>query len=226
MDNSLNQIAEQILNGVYAGLKGPGNFSVSKQQIKDEVAQMRNRGAEELISAGLFESEPFRQTIHKLPVAKKDFSGISGYETNRQEYFASIPELLYLTGIKPVNYVAAMNKEFPFKVLYGDEFFYANQDRYSKSKPTIWVRDKELWLLNPPIANIQHITMRAMFENPRALNGVSGMRFTDDDPYPMQAALTAKIRNKLVEDYIRQYRMGTMQPTLMGGDINISPQTK
>lgn len=226
MNQSLNQQAEQILNAVYAGLKTPSNFSISVRQIKDEIAQARNRHAEQMIREKTFIAEPFRQTIPKLELEKKDFSGVPGYETTRKELFASIPELLFLPGQKPVHYVTAMDRAFPFKVVYGDDFLYARHDRFSGKKPTIWIRDNELWLLNPPIANIKYIGLRAIFENPRALNGVGGIKFTDNDPYPMPTILSDRIRGKLVDDYIRHYRMGHLQPTLMAGDINISPGNK
>jgi hypothetical protein len=221
MNQSLNQHASQILNAVHAGLKSPNNFSISVEQIKDEIAQARNRHAEQMIRERIFDPEPFRQTIPKLRIERRDFSGVTGYNTNRMEFFASIPELLFLPGQKPVHYITAMDRAYQFKVLYGEEFLFAKHDQYSGKKPTIWIRDTELWLFNPPIANIQFIGVRAMFENPRALNGVGGIVFTDDSPYPMPTSLSDRIRNKLVDDYIRHYRMGNMQPTLMGGDINI-----
>ncbi len=226
MDNSLNQIASQIRNAVYSGLKGPSNFSVSIQQLKDEFAQGVKRQISELLAAGQLDPEPFRQTILKLPVSKKDFSGVTGYSTNRQEFYASIPEVMHMKGLDPIGYVAAMDKVFPFKIVYGNDIFHVSRDRYSATSPTIWIQDKSLWLLHPPIPNIQHITFRAILENPRAINGVAGQKFMDDDPYPAPGFVIDFVRNKMVNEYIRQYRLGNPQPTLMAGDLNLNTETK
>jgi len=224
MDHSLNQIANQVLNDVYSGLKGPNNFSISLQQIKDSFAQKRNREIFDLYATGHFDIEPFCQTIPKLPIAKKDFSGVVGYSTNRLEYYAEIPEVLHMAGFNPVLYASAMDKAFPFKIIFGRDIFSALHERYTGSRPTIWIQDKSLWLLNPPIANIQHITLRAILENPKALNGVAGQRFVDDDPYPAPGAVIDVIRSKMVFDYIKQYRLGNPQPTLMAGDLNLNTE--
>lgn len=222
MDHSLNRIAQQVLNGVYAGLKQPNNFSISIEQIKDEIAQMRNRMLYDGLMSGKVDLEPYRQSVFKLPVAKKDFSGADGYSTNHKEYYAQVPELFHVAGSKPVAWVTAMDRKYPFKVVYGNDFMYVKYDKYSKLDPTIWISDTNLWLLNPPIANVQHISLRAVFENPRAVNGLAGMKFIDDDSYPAPIAILSEIRNKLVNDYIRQYRMGNLQPTFVAADIGLS----
>jgi hypothetical protein len=220
MNHSLNDIATQIVNAVYAGLKKPSNYSLSIEQVKDEFAQARNRFIETQVMSGVFEAEPFRQTIPKLPVSKKDFSGIPNFSTNRQEFHASIPEIMHFPGLRSVGYVAAINKVIPFKIVVGNDIFYVLKDKYTGSRPTAWIQDTNLWLLNPPIQNIQYVVMRAIFENPRSLNGVAGMKFVDDDPYPVPGSVIDAIRNKMVNDYIRQYRMANVQPTLLATDMN------
>lgn len=226
MNNSLNEIAHQIVNAVHAGLKTPNNFAVSVRQIKDEVAQRRNTELAALAASGAVDLEPFRQTIFKLPVSKKDFSGVPGYETTRKEYHATIPEPVHAPGLKPVAWVTAMDRPFPFKVIYGNDIFHTRHDKYSGSAPTVWIQDTNLWLINPPIPNIQHISIRYILENPRAVNGIAGMKFMDDDPYPAPGFVLDKIRTRLIDEYIRHYRMGSLQPTLMAGDINVSTGNK
>ncbi len=220
MNHSLNDIATQIINAVYAGLKQPANYSLSKQQVKDEFAQARNRYIEAQSATGLFDPEGYRQTILKLPIAKKDFANVTGYTVNRQEYHATIAEILHFPGLKSIGYVAAMNKVIPFKVCFGNDIFYVLQDKYTGSKPTIWIQDTNLWLLNPPMANIQNITFRGILENPRAVNTMVGQSYVDDDPYPMPGSAIDAVRNKMVNDYIRHYRSGNMIPTLVAGDLN------
>lgn len=219
MDQSLNDIATQIINGVYAGLKKPSNYSLSFEQIKDEFAQARNSYIEAMVKTGVFDPEPFMQTIKKLAVAKRDFADVTGYTSGRQEYFASIPEVMHLPGLRSVSFVSAMNKIVPFKVVFGRDIFYVLKDKYTGDKPTIWIQDNNLWLLNPPIANIQHITFRALLENPRTINKMAGMTFTDDDSYPIPGGVIEILRNKIINAYIKQYRMGNLQPTLIATDM-------
>jgi hypothetical protein len=73
---------------------------------------------------------------------------------------------------------------------------------------------------------MKYIKVRTLVENPRALNGVGGIKFTDNDPYPMPLAIGAEIRDRLINEYITRYRRGTMQPTLMAGDMNINTEPK
>lgn len=223
MDGSLNDIASQVLNGVLGGLKGPHNFSVPLDQIKDEVAQYRNRFIQQLQAGGIFEPEQFRQTIKKLPLVKKDFADTQGINTSRKEYWAQIPELLHIRGVQPIAYVSVMDKSvIPFKIIFGSDIYFAKNDRWSSKAPTIWVEDKSLWLLNPPVPNIQFITFRALLENPRSINGIAGQTFMDDDPYPIPGHIVSEIRDKMVWDYIKQYRLANPQPTLMAGDLTLN----
>lgn len=226
MQHSLNQYADQILNGVYAGLKGPANFPISKEQIKDEIAQERNARLAKKIQSGIVDLEPFRQLIPKLELVKKDFSGVDSYTTTRKELWAQIPELPNFPGVKPISFVSAMEMAVPFKVIYGNDIFTHKYDKFSAKVPTVWIQDTNLWLFNPPIANLKYIKVRTLVENPRALNGVGGIKFTDNDPYPMPLAIGAEIRDRLINEYITRYRRGTMQPTLMAGDMNINTEPK
>lgn len=219
MDHSLNDIATQIINAVYAGLKQPANYSMSKEQLKDEFSQGRNRYIETQCASGVFDPESYRQTILKLPVTKRDFTNVAGYTGSRQEYHATIAEVMHFPGLKSVGYVAAMDKVIPFKVCFGNDIFHVLKDKYTGNKPTIWIQDTNLWLLNPPIANITNITFRAILENPRAVNNMVGQKYVDDDPYPMPGSAIDAVRNKIVNDYIRQYRLGSPIPTLLAGDI-------
>lgn len=223
MNQTLNEIADQILNAIYAGLKGPSNFSISRQQIKDEFSQARNKKIAELMSGNQFDPEPFRQTIHKIALTKKDFVFESGLSSTRKAHYAEIPELLHMKGIDPIGFVSVMDKTgIPFKKIYGSDIYYALRDRHSAKAPTIWVQDKSLWLLNPPIANIQFITFSGLLENPRALNGIAGNKFIDDDPYPIPGFVIEMIRKEMVYDYIKQYRLANPQPTLMAGDLTLN----
>lgn len=227
MNGSLNDIASQVLNAVLGGLKGPHNFSMSLEQLKDEFGQYRNRFIQELAQNNILNPEQFRQSILKLPVVKKDFANVAGVTTTRKVFWAEIPELLHINGVQPIAYVSVMDKTvYPFKVVYGNDIFYLQHETYSKNKPTIWVEDRNFWLLNPPVPNIQNVTFRALLDNPRAINGVAGQKFTDDDTYPMPGNIVSEIRDKMVWDYIKQYRMTNPQPTLMAGDLTLNqPQS-
>lgn len=220
MEHTLNSISAQILNDVYAGLKAPGNFSVPQRQIKDEFGQARNRYMQEEYQAGRLEKEAYMQTIPKLAVVKKDFVGL-GLTTSRKEYWAEIPEALSFKGFNAFEYITTMDKAVITKIVYGDDFRWVQFDKYTAKMPTIWIQDKNLWLLNPPVANIQWITLRYILDNPRSLNGVAGIKFMDDDPYPAPGHAVDAIKNKMVNDYLRHYRLANPLPTLVAGDLNM-----
>lgn len=219
MNHSLNQIGSQILNAVYAGLKGPSNFAVSIEQIKDEVIQERERQAKALAGAGTYIRESFAQNIPKLTLIETDMSGIPGYDSNRKVLWAKIPELIYAYGFKPVLFVTVPNYGAYFKVVYGNDFFYVSNDRYTANAPTIWIKDTDLYLLNPPTVNTKTLAARMVFENPRALNGMYGILISDDDPFPAPADVVSAIRNKLVNDYLRQYRLANPVPAIVASDL-------
>lgn len=224
MNHSLNQVADQILNAVYAGLKGPSNFSISRMQIKDEISQMKNRFLQEMVAQTYVDPEPFRQTIPKITLTVADFSEISGYDSDRSVLHGTIPEIIHLVNFKSVGFVTDAKREKPWKVIIGDDFLYHQYDTYSAKKPTALIQDTNLWIFNPPIENLTNVAMRAAFENPRALNGLSGVKATDNDPYPCPGFLLDKIRTKLVNDYLRQYRLANPSATFIASDSSVQPQ--
>lgn len=220
MEHTLNSISAQILNDVYAGLKAPGSFSVPQRQIKDEFGQARNRYMYEEYQAGRLDREAYMQTIPKLKVERKDFVGL-GLTTSRKEYWAQIPEPISIKGLKAFDYITTMDKTAITKIVFGDDFRWTKFDKYTANMPTIWIQDTNLWLLNPPVANISHITLRYILDNPRTINGVAGIKFMDDDPYPAPGHAVDAIKNKMVNDYLRHYRLANPLPTLVAGDLNM-----
>ncbi len=222
MNQTLNQIADQIINDVNEGLKASTKFAVSREQIKDEFAFGRNRFIHENFNR--IDRDGFAQTIHKLALTKKDFSNIDGYDSGRQELHATIPEVIQIKGFNPVIFASETNFTTMIdKVVFGREFLHTKHDKYTSKSPTLVIQDKNLWLINPPNPNIKSLSLRAVFENPRALNSISNVKITDDDPYPMPGGVIDQVKSKLVEHYIRRYRMGSMRPTL-SGDLNLSNQ--
>jgi hypothetical protein len=220
VESSLNSIASQILNDTYAGLKAPNTFAVPARQIKDEFGQARNRYIFEQVELNRLDREGYMQNIPKLNLVKKDFVGL-GLSTSRKEYWAEIPKSISIVGLDAFSYISTLDGATDFKIVFDDDYKWAAYDKYTGKKPMAWIQGTNLWILNPPVANLSSIKLRYILDNPKSINGVAGIKFMDDDPYPCPGHAIGAIKDKLVNDYLRRYRLANPLPTLIAGDPNM-----
>lgn len=216
MDISLNSIADIVINNVYAGLKAPSNYSLSRDQVIDEISLLRNRIANDLALKGGLNTQGLYQTIECLEFTCKDISECCTYESGIQVLHAKIPRLLALPNINPVRYVGAIAKGLggvrQFKVVTGNSYIYSKYDIVTSAAPTAWFDDNSnLWIINPPTKAMKVGALTALFENPKELDQYACCTIDNDSPYPVPGYMVDMITGKLINDYLRYYR--TTNPT-------------
>jgi hypothetical protein len=215
---SLNEYVDIIINSVYAGLKAPSNYSLSKDQVKDEFTLMRNRAiAEYLEKKRPFNPEALYQRI-PLTLEMEDLG--YGIDTDLDYPSAKIPPLLFLHGLKTVRRVSYKDQLQPLKIVFENSHAFSHHDKYTGNKPTVWISNNYARVINPP-NNLDALDIFAIAEDPRAVYPFNG--FTDDSPYPIPSFLADQISSKMIQDYLRYYVMRNPQPTT-GADIPQNPE--
>lgn len=213
MQLSLEQLAHIVINSVFSGLKGVANISLDEDQVMDEINMGRNRFAPQLLDQNQLDREGLLQSISALVLTKKDIRQVCPVETSTDKVLHTrIPKLLYMSGFVPVKYIGHESRQAEFKIFYGNEFMYRNTDKYTAKDPTVWIDGTHLWLFHPPAFIKKRLSITAAFENPRDLAQYKCCEASDGDPYPMPAALADVVTSKMINDYLRYYRMQNPQP--------------
>jgi len=213
---SLNSIADIIINSVYSGGKGIANISLSKDQVKDEINLARNRFILQLHGQYQLDQEGLFQDITCLKAVKKDIRKVCPIDLKAEEEHkvlcVTIPKLLHIPRLNPIKYLGNSNRQVEWKYFWGNDFIYRDTDKYAKNSPVAWVNGNDIWLFKPPQFIKKQITIQAIFENPRDLSAFNCCEASDNDPYPVPPTIVDMITGKLINDYLRYYRLQNPQP--------------
>lgn len=213
---SITAISDIIINSVYSGGKGIANISLSQDQVKDEVNLARNRFILNLNQNYQLNPEGLYQNITCLKATKKDIRQICPVDTTTEEsnkiLCVPIPKLLHIPRMNPIKYLGNVSRQVEWKFFWGNDFFYRRYDKYAKNDPVAWVNGTEIWLFNVPPFIKKQITLQAIFENPRDLSTYNCCKASDNDPYPVPPTIVDMITGKLINDYLRYYRLQNPQP--------------
>ena len=221
---SLNAIADIVINSVYSGGKGITNISLSKDQVKDEINLARNRFILQLHSQYQLDTEGLHQDITCLKATKKDIRQACpidlGAEEEHKILCVTVPKLLHIPRMNPIKYLGNVNRQVQWKFFWGNDFIYRQYDKYAKNDPVAWVNGQDIWLFNAPLFIKKQITLQAIFESPRDLSAYNCCKASDNDPYPVPPTIVDMITGKMINDYLRYYRLQAPQPNTGSEDSN------
>lgn len=208
MRQSLNQLADIVLNNTEGGLKNKNGQSVTRQQVKDEIVLMRARLILELWPKGVLERESLIQETSCISAEKKDIADCPAAKgcKNDKVLFAKIPRLLHLPNLNPVQFIGSAKQDVEFKAVFGNDYNYTPYLKYGRKIPTAWFNIDELWVFNEP-KTIREMKARFVLEDPREIAIYSCAGYSDDAPFPSPLYLNDMIIGKLVNDYHRFYSM-------------------
>lgn len=217
---SLEKIVDIITNSVMGGLTAITNFSFSKEQISDEVIINCNRILEDIAIQGKLDPRDLYQDINCIDLECKDISECCNLDSgeNVLRSVLPIPKLANFTGIDTILYLGLVNKARNFKLtnqLISGEF-----NKYSFSGklnlPTCYIDNKYYIIIrNPPTTNLKKVSLTAIFENPESIYQYSCMCDDNIQAFKRPQWLIDRVTNKLILDYLRYYRLGSMpQPNL------------
>lgn len=217
---TLNELADIVINSVYGGLKAPANISLSKDQVKDEINLCKNR----IISDFLKNKIPFdpEELYVRIPISFEEEDMGGGIDTDLDYPTATIPPLMYMSGLKTVRRVSYKDSLKPMKVVFGNVYAFSRYDKYTGKVPTAWINGTILRVLHPP-KNLRKADLYAIPSDPRQVYPYND--HDDNHPFPMSADLADRVTGKLINDYLRYYRMQNPQPNT-GADINLQNESK
>lgn len=184
MAMSIEKIADAIINDVSSGLRGyHQNMSMSKEQIQQEVVEMRLAIIKEYMMKGILPIQDLLVSINCIPVDCKDLdkctcsNQICG--TDPVAHF-QIPQLLFDYGLgKAIYYVGSTDKQHPFLVYTQPYNRIKNLYKYrrrGKNKPIVYIDVTpnsrgllDCYIFNAPL--IKNVSIVAVFKDPRQLEG-------------------------------------------------------
>jgi hypothetical protein len=218
MELTLSDYADLIISKVYAGYKGVTNFSISKEAVEQEFILASRKLIKDLHKNQRLEPEEFFQVIPKI--ALKDLKELSDVpisinpdnKTGRV-FYCDIPELLWVSGINPIDYVGPFNRFVQYVVKKGNSFVDHQYSKYHSKDPVVWVKGTKMYVINN-LNQVTHIQLRAIFKDPTDL-------IKETDPFPIPSDAADILINQMAEQYVRFFRSRNPQ---VNSQNDIQPQ--
>jgi len=214
---TLNQVAEIVKNNVYAGLNSPANYNISLEQIKDEILQKRDSILKNLLLKGQLHS--MEELYTSIPCVTLECKPIQeccdGLSANVTALYGALPKLALWLGDKSVEYVGGINLFKRFRIYVGPNIRSALSGYAMQGKPLAWFRDNGVWIFNAP-KGIDTISLRVVVQDFREAQEY-GCECRDEDELNMPGWMVDEIKLKLIEQYLKTYRMQYQIPNTVSG---------
>lgn len=165
----------------------------------------------ESVAKGLIDIQQLYQDL----ILEKFYAHVESRVSNKKAIYADIPEIFFIPNMESVEYIGSTDGYESFKIVTGKANQQIEFDRFTANAPTAWPKSEKLVIYN---ANPKRLLFRAIFNNPRDLPS-----YDDNKPFPLCNAFGDMIVGNLVNDYIRNYRLGNPQPNNQV-EINQAPQ--
>lgn len=180
--NSTKRLADAIFNDIQSGLRGyHQNVSISKEQLEEEIVQMRLLIIKEYMMQGILPIQDLLMSINCIPVDCDDLSKCRCNSSNcggdPTAHF-QIPQLLFDYGLKKaIYYLGSVDKQHPFLIYTKPFNILSTIQKYrkrGKNKPWVYVdvtpnKDGLLdcYIFNAPL--IKQVSIMAIFKDLRQL---------------------------------------------------------
>ena len=209
MNLTLCDYADLIIANVYGGLKGVANFSISKEAVEAEFVLGSRRLIKELQSAQRLDPEEFFQVLPKVKLSLlTELSDVPLPDVPDKKqgkiFYMDIPELLWSSGVNPVDYIGPFNRFYQYIVKKGNSFIEQRYSKYHAKEPAVWIKGKRAYVMNN-LPNVQFLQLRVLLKDPTDL-------LKEGDPFPIPSDAGDILVQKMSEQYIRYYRLQTPQP--------------
>ncbi len=211
MGYSLNRLASMINNSINGGY-GVINENFTLEQIKDEIVLTSRTEMKKLELAGKISKDELYQRIDCVEVECKPLTecGCIGLSREAKGLYVEIPL------VTDIRYIGTIEYNQEFNIYYGSNISYMGTNRFTKNKPTAWVRNKRsITILNPPTYDLEFISIEAIFSDPRetSIFNCSGSCVDDDDIFPAPDYLIEIVKDRIIQKYLGVYKaMNPNQP--------------
>lgn len=219
--NSIKRLADAIYNDVNSGLRGyHQNMSMSKEQLEQEVVEMRLAILKEYMLKGILPLDDLVISLNCIPVDcdTLDKCKCRGTVCGEPTAHFQIPQILFDFGLgKAIRYIGSSNKEYSF-LFYTKTIdkikSYQKYRKRGKDKPWVYIDITpnsegllDCYIFGAPL--IKQISIIAIFKDPRQLeefqcdcDSNSDINMSDTNLNFIDIA----IKDRLVQQKIKYYR--------------------
>ncbi len=221
---SIKRLADAIFNDVVSGLRGyHQNMSMSKEQLEEEVVQMRLAVIKEYMLKGILPIDDLLMSLNCIPVdcESLDKCHCNGISCSEPTAHFQIPQLLFDFGLhNTIRYVGSSDKQHSFLVYtkpIDKVRTYQKYRKRGKEKPWVYIdvtpnQDGLLdcYIFGAPL--IKQISVVAVFKDPRQLEEFQCDCEADDITNKVTQMdnnlnfLDIVIKDRLTQQKLRYYR--------------------
>lgn len=218
MYTQIEKLASAIHNNVLSGLRGyHTNYSVSMEQLEDEIIIERLQILKEYSLKGILPVKDLYLSINCIPIDCKSIDRCKcNFKNDLQDSPTAhfeIPQLLNDYGSVSIDYIGSTDRQLPF-LYYTSSTAFRNRKykKRGKNKPYVWIDTTpnengmyDCFVFNAPLLSMISIT--AIFKDPRQLEKYSCCVDMQDNN---MSFIDNEIIKRLTEKYIRYYRQFAM----------------
>lgn len=182
--NSIKRLADAVFNDIVSGLRGyHQNMSMSKEQLEEEVVQMRLTVIKEYLLKGSLPTDDLLMSINCIPVdcESLDKCKCRGRECGEPVAHFQIPQIMFDFGIgEAIKYIGSSDKQNPF-IVYNTSIdkikTFQKYRKRGKNKPWVYIDVTpntsgllDCYIFGAPL--IKQVSVIAVFKDPRQLEEV------------------------------------------------------
>lgn len=178
---SIKRLADAVFNDVVSGLRGyHQNMSMSKEQLEEEIVQMRLAVIKEYMLKGILPIDDLLMSLNCIPVDcdTLDKCNCRGSVCGDPVAHFQIPQLLFDFGLnKSIKYIGSSDKQHSFLVYIKPVDKIKTYQKYrkrGKNKPWVYVDVTpnsegllDCYIFNAPL--VKQVSVIAIFKDPRQL---------------------------------------------------------
>ena len=221
---SIKRLADAVFNDVVSGLRGyHQNMSMSKEQLEEEIVQMRLAVIKEYMLKGILPIDDLLMSINCIPVDCDTLDKCSCRGTTCGNPIAhfQIPQILFDFGLgNSIKYIGSSDKQHSFLVYTKpiDKIqTYQKYRKRGKNKPWVFVDVTpnsegllDCYIFNAPL--IKQVSVVAIFKDPRQLEEFQCQCSEGDSENAITQMdnnlnfLDIVIKDRLTQQKLRYYR--------------------
>lgn len=221
---SIKRLADAVFNDVVSGLRGyHQNMSMSKDQLEEEIVQMRLAVIKEYMLKGIFPIDDLVMSLNCVPVDcdTLDKCKCGGTVCGKPTAHFQIPQILFDFGLgKSIKYIGSSDKQHSFLVYTKSIDKIKTYQKYrkrGKNKPWVYIDVTpnhegllDCYIFGAPL--IKQVSVVAIFKDPRQLEEYQ-CNCESENPEETVTQMDANlnfldivIKDRLTQQKLRYYR--------------------
>ena len=214
---SIKRLADAVFNDVVSGLRGyHQNMSMSKEQLEEEIVQMRLAVIKEYMLKGILPIEDLLVSLNCIPVDcdTLDKCKCRGTVCGEPTAHFQIPQILFDYGLNhSIKYIGSSDRQHSFLVYTKpiDKLkTYQKYRKRGKNKPWVYIDVTpnseglvDCYIFGAPL--IQQVSVVAIFKDPRQLEGFQCD--CDQDNADTLADMNLNFLDIIIKDRLTQQKL-------------------